>query len=69
MTFLENLEPLLKAAEQYAMVSELREGRNGLELSRKPGVIVNLQHEAETELLKAAIEYAEWGNGGYFLSR
>jgi len=58
MTFLEKLEPLLRAAEKYAELSELR---SDLPPARKLGTIVLEQKEAETALLKAAIEFAKWG--------
>lgn len=58
MTFLENLEPLLKAVEQYADMTRLRsEAVSGKGLSN---VIVQ-QNQAATDLLKAAIEFAKWG--------
>jgi len=58
MTFLENLEPLLLAAQKYADLSELS---SNADPTHKPGTTAIEQKEAEQALLEAAIEFAKWG--------
>lgn len=54
MTFLENLAPLVNAAEKYANLTQMCETHSTVE------TIVN-QSDAARELLAAAIEFAKWG--------
>jgi hypothetical protein len=51
MTFLENLEPLLKAAEEYAKAVSALEPQRLL--------------AAEAKLHEAAVQYAKWGKWLY----
>jgi len=56
MTFLEALDPLLVAAQEYARLTELRE-------ASPPclGTIILQQSEAAKALLQAAVEFNKWG--------
>ncbi len=52
MTFLENLEPLVLAAEKYAELTQTVMFDENQQ---------NAQREAELALLRAAIEFSKWG--------
>ena len=58
MTFLENLTPLLVAAEKYAEAARAYEDRkkNGCDKS-----ILDARSIASENLQEVAIEYAKWG--------
>jgi hypothetical protein len=58
MTFLENLEPLLWAAEQYAGLTYRREHYQK-DLGTFGDLVIE-QNEAAQALLAAAIEFAKW---------
>jgi hypothetical protein len=55
MTFIENLEPLLKAAENFAKAAKLHRD-NQYRASTKDSY-----EEADCDLKQAAVKYAEWG--------
>ena len=66
MTFLENLAPLLEAAEKYAELTRQRNAAGQRNAADYPidmtiAELIMDQNEAGRGLLAAAIEFAKWG--------